>query len=196
MLGVCFMKVDLIQKEYVLSKDEFYILSSIVGIEKLFGICKDSIELINRERMILLLHDMQKKMMILCEHDLSIVEPYKRLFSQIRGSEFVISLETKNDELADKCFYICPDRSVVVVESFRSNNSKILMYEIRCDDIVRSLKEEGYFTHYYDTVDSEELIIYQSFCLWRINIEKQYAKDMLTLHDVEGFLKSKNKKNK
>lgn len=30
----------------------------------------------------------------------------------------------------------------------------------------------------------------------RINIENQYAKDMLTLHDVEGFLKSKNKKNK
>ena len=30
----------------------------------------------------------------------------------------------------------------------------------------------------------------------RINIENQYAKDMLTLHDVEGFLKSKNKNNK
>ena len=28
------------------------------------------------------------------------------------------------------------------------------------------------------------------------NIEKHYTKDMLSLHDVEGFLKSKTKKNK
>ena len=28
------------------------------------------------------------------------------------------------------------------------------------------------------------------------NIEKHYTKDMLSLHDVEGFLKSKNKKDK
>lgn len=55
--------------------------------------------------------------------------------------------------------------------------------------------EDGCRTRGFD-VKRIGIELYADIDTKRINIEKQYAKDMLTLHDVKGFLKSKNKKNK
>ena len=52
--------------------------------------------------------------------------------------------------------------------------------------------EDGCRTKGFD-VKRIGIELYADIDTKRINIEKQYAKDMLTLHDVEGFLKSKNK---
>lgn len=55
--------------------------------------------------------------------------------------------------------------------------------------------EDGCRTKGFD-VKRIGIELYADIDTKRINIEKQYAKDMLTLHDVKDFLKSKTKKNK
>ena len=186
------MKVEGMQRKYLLSMNEFAILANRCGIERIFGYVDCSQEQMTKELLIQTLHQLTKKgMMTISETGVSVKEPYQSYFQSIKNSKEAIVIDTDQSIYPGKCCYLSADDSVIITESSDTREDTLRIYPIKKEELVDCILEEGYLTYDTENVDyrrRHEMRILTRLQWWDLEREVLIREVHFCLQDAQCFI--------
>lgn len=169
------MKVELIQKEYILSLEEFFVIASRMGMARIFSFERQQRNSLDWKQFIMVLHQMELKGQICISDDMiCIMQPYLSLFQEIKEADYVLSVGTIHEQLPDKCCYYGKEDSMIVTEAFFAQEDMLRVYQQKKEELLQVIMEEGYLAFDSDpnTLEEAAETIVAIIRLWNVSKEE------------------------
>ncbi len=129
---------------YVLSMEEFMILASGIGIDRLYGMETKAAAKLGREAYLQQIFQMTKKGWLISKDSyMEMSGEMKTIFQGIRDAIDLLVCYPQDMHMPVRCFYCGSE--ITVVENSAVDNGKMRVCSVGCEDVYNDLIQQTYF---------------------------------------------------